>query len=106
MPRHSSKSPKNHPAGEAKITGPTPYGVGQAIVQSGIYRVLHSGHRVSHFVVLLAGESFPRCARCGDRVTFELFQATSDTRNDPDFQVRLYEIPHPPPAEGEEDEVA
>ncbi len=106
MPSHSSKPPKDRPSGEAKTAAST-YGVGEAIAQSGVYRVQHAGHRVSHFVVLLAGESFPRCARCGDQVRFALFQATTDSRSDPDFRVRLYEIPHPPPADGEEeDEVA
>ncbi len=108
MPRPSSNPPKDPPSGEGKSAAPTLYGVGEAIVQSGIYRVLHAGHRISHYVVLLAGEIFPRCARCGDQVRFELFEATTDLQSDPDFHIRVYEIPHPPPAPGEdkEDEVA
>lgn len=104
MPRFSSNSPKARHSGERKSAGSTQYSVGETIVQSGVYRVLHTGHRVSHYVVLLAGESFPRCARCGDQVRFELFEATTDLKSDPDFRVRLYEIPHPPPAPGEKDE--
>ena len=78
--------------------------VGELIVQSGIYRVRHAGHRVSHYVALLSGQNFPRCARCGDQVRFQLFEATADIKNDPDFQVHLYEIPHPPPSPDEEDD--
>jgi hypothetical protein len=104
MPRRSSNPPK-----AAKTASTPSFAVGETIVRSGIYRVAHTGHRVSHYVILLSGDSFPRCARCGDQVRFELFQATTDLKSDPDFRVRLYEIPHPPPADGEEeteDEVA
>jgi hypothetical protein len=105
MPRHSSNPPKHRSAGEAAKAASAPgCRVGETIVQSGIYRVLHAGHRVSHYVVLVSGQSFPRCARCGDQVRFELFEATSDIKNDPDFRVRLYEIPHPAPAAGDDDE--
>lgn len=69
--------------------------MGDAILHTGLYEVVHSGHRVNHFVVLLAGQTFPRCARCGDHVQFHLLEAASDTRDDPEFRVHLYEIPHP-----------
>ncbi len=74
------------------------YHVGEAIVHPGIYRVLHRGHRDSHTVVLLSGQHFPRCARCGQDVQFQLVEATPHIKNDSDFRVHLYEIPHPPPA--------
>lgn len=71
--------------------------VGELIVQSGIYRVHHGGHRVSHYVVLIAGQEFPRCARCGEEVEFELFRAATEEAQDTAFHVHVYEIPHPPP---------
>ncbi len=72
------------------------HGVGEAIVHTGIYRVLHRGHRATHTVVLLAGQHFPRCVRCGQDVEFQLVEATPHIRQDRDFRVALYEIPHPP----------
>lgn len=79
--------------------------VGEPIIHTGIYRVLHAGHRVSHFVILMAGQDFPRCARCGEQVEFQLVEATTDLQHDRDFSVHLYEIPHPAGDEAE-DEVA
>ncbi len=104
MPRHLS-NPRKDPSAdhEEKSSADAGCRVGETIVQSGVYRVRHAGHRVSHYVVLLAGQTFPRCARCGDDVRFQLFEATTDIRNDSDFRVRLYEIPHPSPAGEEED---
>lgn len=108
MPRRSSNAPKDWSDEPAKTASVPSFGVGETIVHSGIYRVAHSGHRVTHYVILLSGDTFPRCARCGDQVRFQLFEATTDLKSDPDFRVRLYEIPHPPPAveEEEKDDVA
>ena len=66
--------------------------VGQAIPSSGIYTVTHKGHRQSHEVTLLKGDIFPRCARCGDRVQFELVKAAPHIEAHP-FTIHLYEIP-------------
>jgi hypothetical protein len=68
------------------------YRTGQSIPTSGIYRVEHQQHRAPHEVTLLRGEEFPRCARCGDRVEFELVKAAPDLANRP-FAIHLYEIP-------------
>jgi hypothetical protein len=62
---------------------------------TGIYRVYHAQHRVSHDVTLLLGESFPPCSHCGDDVHFELLQEAGQIAIDSDFKVRLYEIPCP-----------
>ena len=51
------------------------YQTGQQVPQSGVYRVIHAVHRLPHAVTICKGESFPRCARCADSVTFELIQA-------------------------------
>lgn len=48
---------------------------GQQISDSGIYRVTHEQHRLPHKVTLIKGDIFPRCAKCGDLVTFELIQS-------------------------------
>ena len=72
---------------------------GDTIPVSGIYRAIHGRHRLAHDVTLLAGEDFPRCSKCGDLVGFELIAEATAAIDDRDFRVRLYEIPHPEPAE-------
>jgi hypothetical protein len=79
-------------AGE-KIPSPF-FRVGEEIPESGVYRVFHNSHRVSHEVVLLAGEKFPRCSKCDADVHFELLQSVPEIEQDSDF-IRIYEIPHP-----------
>lgn len=68
------------------------YKTGRRIPQSGIYRVLHSEHRLPHDVTLLGGQYFPRCAQCGNDVQFELLRAAPEI-NDSDFHVVVYELP-------------
>jgi hypothetical protein len=64
------------------------------ILESGIYRVYHAGHRLPHEVTLLRNEIFPPCSKCGDSVSFELLRSLPHIE-DKDFHVRLYTIPHP-----------
>jgi len=71
------------------------YRAGDAIPKSGIYRVFHVNHRVSHEVTLLRGEVFPRCEQCGDATHFELVRAASSLDSSNGFGVRLYVVPHP-----------
>lgn len=73
----------------------------EEVPYNGVYRVFHSGHRVSHDVILKAGEVFPRCNKCGEDVHFELIQPVSGIRTGFDNNIRLYEIPHPEPPEAE-----
>lgn len=75
----------------------TQYGfrVDEFIPQSGIYLAVHGDHRLSHEVTLLAGGRFPRCKKCGERVTFALIKAAPAGIADRDFRIQLYEIPHP-----------
>ena len=68
------------------------YRTGLTISQSGIYKVTHSRHRLPHEVTLLAGELFPRCSSCGDKVQFELITAANDLEKSK-FRVVLYELP-------------
>ena len=76
---------------------------GEAIRTSGIYRVFHSIHRVSHEVTLLKGEQFPPCHRCGAKVHFELQREVPSIDSDYDFRIRLFQIPHPEVKEAEEE---
>jgi hypothetical protein len=48
---------------------------GHPVPESGIYRVIHTGHRLPHAVTICQGENFPRCAKCADLVSFELIRA-------------------------------
>lgn len=45
---------------------------GQAVPQSGIYRVTHGDHRLPHEVTLLRTAEFPPCSKCGVEVKFKL----------------------------------
>jgi hypothetical protein len=65
---------------------------GAIIPDSGIYRVSHSAHRLPHEVTLLKGETFPKCQRCADTVTFELVRAMDVTTRF-SWRVTLYELP-------------
>ena len=66
---------------------------GLKIRQTGIYRVLHSKHRLPHEVTLLKGEYFPRCSNCGSAVQFELVQTAPDMGAAGGFRIVLYELP-------------
>jgi hypothetical protein len=68
------------------------YRTGQKIPDSGIYKVVHRQHRLPHEVTLLKGDTFPRCAKCGDLVEFELIHAAPDHRAS-DMPVQLYALP-------------
>lgn len=75
---------------------PSPYfRVGEAVPYDGVYRAFHADHRTSHEVTLLAGQTFPRCVQCGFAVHFELMRAVPLAVRDSQFQIHLYEIPHP-----------
>lgn len=76
---------------------PSPFfRVGEQVRESGVYRVFHAGHRLSHEVTLVANQAFPRCTACGENVHFELMQAAPEIEQDPNFRSRrLFEIPHP-----------
>jgi hypothetical protein len=76
------------------MTGNKPiFKTGEVVLESGIYRVVHSAHRVPHEVTLLSGHTFPRCAKCKDLVQFELIQAATEVLPEQGFRVHLYELP-------------
>lgn len=82
---------------------PLPYfRAGEPITETGIYRVFHSEHRVSHEVTLLAGQVFPTCAECGSDVHFELLRSAPEISRDTSFRINLYMVPHPSGNESDE----
>jgi hypothetical protein len=69
------------------------YRTGLKIRESGIYKVIHSKHRLPHEVTLLKGESFPRCSKCGSAVEFKLLRAAPQLGEAGGFRIVLYELP-------------
>ena len=65
---------------------------GDLVPESGIYRVVHSGHRLPHEVTLLKEQQFPRCSKCKDAVEFEPVML-APTMGDRRGQIVLYELP-------------
>jgi hypothetical protein len=70
--------------------------VDEIVPDTGVYRVFHSGHRLSHEALLLKDTHFPRCVQCGDSVHFEFLDTVPGLDNDADFlSRRVFEIRHP-----------
>jgi hypothetical protein len=76
----------------------SPYRAGKNVTYTGVYRVFHSEHRVSHEVTLRAGEDFPPCRRCQNQVHFELLAQAPEIGNDSDFGIHLYQLECAAPA--------
>lgn len=79
---------------DATSQRPALFRTGDEVPETGIYRVTHDAHRLPHNATLFAGQSFPRCAKCQEAVTFELLHTApevSDVSNS--FRVYLYELP-------------
>lgn len=55
---------------------------------SGVYQVRHDGHREEHEATLLAGEMFPACSGCQDKVRFVLKHRAVGIREGTDFRHR------------------
>jgi hypothetical protein len=58
---------------------------GDAVPQSGVYRVQHYRHRTPHAITILHGEKFPSCRTCGQQVRFELERAAEHADRDRDL---------------------
>jgi len=58
---------------------------GDKVPSSGVYRVLHNGHRDEHEATLREGEQFPTCTVCEGRVRFQLVQSARLIDGDSDF---------------------
>lgn len=61
------------------------YKPGEQAPESGVYQVIHNGHRTDHYVTLFRGDQFPACARCTDRVRFHLDRTAAPIAEDTDF---------------------
>jgi hypothetical protein len=64
------------------------YKPSERVSTSGVYRVVHNGHRPEHEATLLEDEIFPTCAACGDKVRFQLSHKAASIRQDKDFSRR------------------
>lgn len=69
------------------------FSTGDKVPVTGIYLVLHGAHRLPHEALLLQAEQFPRCAKCSNRVEFELLKAVPGFDQHRDRIARLYELP-------------
>jgi hypothetical protein len=58
---------------------------GDQVPSSGVYRVLHKGHRDEHDATLREGEQFPVCTVCKQEVRFRLVQSATSIDRDADF---------------------
>jgi hypothetical protein len=66
-----------HSRGDMRRRG-TSYETGDIAPETGIYMVVHSAHRLPHEAVVIQGQRFPKCQKCGDTVLFELLHAAPD----------------------------
>jgi hypothetical protein len=84
--------------------GQSVYETGAVVPETGIYLVVHSAHRLPHEVVVIQGQRFPRCQKCGDAVLFELLHSAPDLyRHSTAF---VYELPVIDEKDEEEDAAA
>lgn len=63
------------------------------IPESGIYRVIHSQHRLPHEVTLIGGQTFPPCGKCHEEVRFELVRELPELERERRGHVSLYSLP-------------
>jgi hypothetical protein len=66
---------------------------GDVAPETGIYRVFHAEHRLSHEVTVLRRESFPVCSKCSVQVHFELLRSAPLAERDREFTVVLNSLP-------------
>jgi len=59
-------------------SGKKSYETGETVPETGIYRVVHSVHRLPHEVVIRKDEQFPRCCKCSKSVIFSLVHAAPE----------------------------
>ena len=66
---------------------------GETACQSGIYQVVHEGHRLPHEVTMLSGQTFPPCSKCADAVHFQLMRPVLEDETPSAFRVTLNQLP-------------
>jgi hypothetical protein len=59
---------------------------GESVPESGVYTVVHEGHRQQHSATIFKGDRFPGCAHCGTAVRFVLSRPAALITEDDDFQ--------------------
>ena len=48
------------------------------MTETGVYRAIHSGHRLTHEVTVRKQTIFPKCRKCAFDVRFELVRIAED----------------------------
>lgn len=66
---------------------------GEIAPETGIYRVFHGEHRLSHEVTVLRGNAFPVCSKCANQVHFELIRGVPLADAGSEFRVVLNSLP-------------
>jgi hypothetical protein len=69
---------------------------GETVGKSGIYRVVHSDHRLPDEVTLMDGHTFPNCEKCLAPVEFEFLRPVTNPvfRNGGEpFHVVIHALP-------------
>ena len=80
------QTPRGSRSGHRRGNGET-FRSGDIVKQSGIYEVLHDReHRAAHDVVMLAGDAFPPCETCEQKVRFRLVRTAPYIFQDADFE--------------------
>ena len=80
------QTPRGPRQGHSRASGNT-FRTGETVKESGIYEVIHDAtHRASHDVVMLAGDVFPPCETCEQRVRFQLVRTAPYIFQDDDFE--------------------
>lgn len=64
---------------------PQQFAPGDRVRESGIYRVLHDGHRPVHAVCAVKGDTFPDCRQCKQQVRYELWMEADYLNQDWDL---------------------
>jgi YjzC-like protein len=59
---------------------------GEEAPESGVYTVIHAGHRPEHSATIFKGERFPPCVQCGPQVRFRLTRPAALISEDFDFR--------------------
>ena len=76
------KRPLRHHGHESRFFLP-----GEPIRLTGIYEILHDrDHRAAHEAVMHAGDFFPDCETCRDRVRFRMVRTAPYIFDDEDFE--------------------
>ena len=77
--RHNQRTNPGHERGRLYLPG-------EPIRMTGIYEVIHdAAHRAVHEVVMHAGDLFPDCDSCQERVRFKMVRTAPYIFEDDDF---------------------